>query len=406
MRKTIAYLNHSYPVLTETFVYREVLGLRRRGLKVETYAVWKPDPEGLSVEARPLMEETTYVFPLNWPVYLARHLFALLGRPGRYLATLLFVISRPGIGFRERLLAFCHFCIGVHLAEVMRRRRVAHVHAHFTHTAAAIALVIHRLEGIPFSFTAHNLLFTGQALLRDKFREARFVVAISEYTRTFLTGFTRDAAVGDKIHVVHCGINTEDFSPRNHVPDGPVRLALVAQLAERKGVAVLVEACRILAGRGVPFRCDIFGDGPQKTALERQVEANGLAGLVRLNGVTFQERLRSLLAGVDLFVLPCVRARNGDMDGIPVSLMEAMAMEITPVSTRISGIPELIQDGHCGVLVEPGDAGALADAVQGLARDTDRRLKMGRMARQRVIEAFHIDRSVEALAALYRSYGS
>lgn len=113
-----------------------------------------------------------------------------------------------------------------------------------------------------------------------------------------------------------------------------------------------------------------------------------------------------MLAGVDLFVLPCVRARNGDMDGIPVSLMEAMAMEITPVSTRISGIPELIQDGRCGVLVEPGDAGALADAVQGLARDTDRRLKMGRMARQRVIEAFHIDRSVEALAALYRSYGS
>jgi len=403
----IAYVTQIFPFLTETFVYREVLGLRRRGLRVDTFAVRRPDPRTLSRESRALVDETVYVFPVSWARFVANHLHYLFSRPLRYLGTLLLLLTRRGESPRNRVLTLFHFCMGVHLARTMQRREISHVHAHFAINAATIALTVSRLLDVSFSFTAHNLIFTNRLVLKEKMREARFVVAISEFTRRFLIDLHPDEDVAAKIHVVHCGLPVGGFSPPSGgtVNEIPV-IMFVAQLAERKGVPVLVEACKLLVERGERFRCLIVGDGPVREPVERLIAQQGLEEIVEMRGAILQEQLIEHLGRAEVFVLPCVRARDGDMDGIPVSLMESMAMGIATVSTRISGIPELIEDGRSGLLVEPGDAAGLADALQRLIADPELRRRLGEQGRCRVETDFGIDRTAAEIARLFERYAA
>jgi len=401
----IAYISQSFPALTQTFIYREVFGLERKGFRVAAFAIWKPAKDKLSQESRHLVDSSSYVFPISWPRFLGTHLYFLFTRPIKYIGTLFFVLARKGENARNRLRAFFHFCEAVYLSKKMQSQHIRHIHAHFTIGAATIALVVSRLLDISFSFTAHNIFFTDRVVLKEKIREARFISAISEFTRQFLTSLVPDDNIDGKIHIVHCGLSPSDFSPPNPRPanDVPV-LLFVAQLAERKGAPILVEACRILAERGVSFRCVIVGDGPQKALVEQLVEQYALQEVVELAGVVFQEHLKEYLNRADVFVLPCMIASNGDMDGIPVSLMEAMAMEIATVSTYVSGIPELIEDGQSGLLVKEKDAEALADALQRLLEDDELRTRLGKNGRQKVMEEFNIDKSAAQLATLFERY--
>jgi len=400
----IAYVSQFYPHLTETFVYREVLALRRRGLEVLTFATWPPDPGKLSEESLPLIDETVYVFPLIWHRFLAGHLHFLLHRPLRYVGTLLFVMTRRRQTWRNRLFVLLHFAMGVHLARTMKRRGVSHLHAHFAINAATMVLVASRLLDRPFSFTAHNLLFTKQMILREKILEARFVVAISEFTRRYLIDFVRPHDVAGKIHVVHCGLPPEQFPPPGVRPENEVpELLFVAQLAARKGATVLVEACAILAARGVRFHCRIVGDGPERERVEEGIRRHGLGSRITLSGALPQQELPAYLRRADVFVLPCVRASDGDLDGIPVSLMEAMAEELPVVSTTVSGIPELVEHGRCGLLVEPNRPEPLADAIQRLLEDPEQRRRLGQKGRRKVMEAFDVDDAAARLEELFRA---
>jgi colanic acid/amylovoran biosynthesis glycosyltransferase len=401
----IAYILQSFPLLTETFVYREVLGLEREGFRVATFAIWKPDKKKLSQEARHLVDSSYYVFPISWPKFFKAHFYFLCTRPCKYLGSLFFVLTRKGESAPNRRRTFFHFCEAVYLAMEMKNQGIGHNHAHFAINAATIALVVSRLLDITSSFTAHNNLFTDRVILKEKIRAARFIIAISEFTRRFLINLVPEDNIDDKIHIVHCGLSLDDFSPPDQklVNDVPV-LLFVAHLAERKGAPVLIEACRILAERGVAFRCIIVGDGPQRALVEQLVEQYALQEVVELTGVVFQEHLKEYLNRADVFVLPCVTASNGDIDGIPVVLMEAMAMEIATVSTYVSGIPELMEDGQSGLLVKEKDPVALADAMQHLLADSELRIKLGKSGRQKIIEEFNIDKNVAQLATLFERY--
>jgi colanic acid/amylovoran biosynthesis glycosyltransferase len=416
-RRPVAYVLQSFPALTQTFVYREVLGLRARGLEVATFATWRPDEAMLSQEARHLVDSTYYVFPMSWARFVRAHLHFLSRSPHKYVGTLAFVLSQRGESLRNRRRTLFHFCEAVYLALEMERRGVGHVHAHFCINAATIALVVSRLLDIPFSFTAHNILFTDRILLQAKIKAARFVVAISEFTRKFMLRLVPAAAAGPwpdhrdepepaeeiaaKIRVIHCGIAADAFVPADPRPGNEVPILLfVAQLRERKGAPVLVEACRILAERGLRFRCVIVGDGPQKPLIEQLVQCHALQEVVDLPGAVFQQDLRGYLRQADVFVLPCLTASNGDRDGVPVSLMEAMAMEIATVSTRISGIPELVEDGISGLLVPEQDAPALADALQRLLEDGELRSRLAKAGREKVVRDFDIGHSTAQLAML------
>ena len=184
----------------------------------------------------------------------------------------------------------------------------------------------------------------------------------------------------------------------------PLSYSSWVSCAKEKETPVLLDACRILVERGASIRCVVVGEGPQKRMLERLVEQYALQKIVDMPGAILQEDLRAYLERADVFVLPCVTASNGDLDGVPVSLIEAMAMEIATVSTHVSGIPELIEDTVSGLLVPEKDAVALADALQSVLEDGELRSRLGRNARQKVIREFDIDKSAAQLAALFQEY--
>jgi colanic acid/amylovoran biosynthesis glycosyltransferase len=407
MRKqplSIAYVMQTFPALTQTFVYRETSALENNGFDIGTYAIWKPDPDTLSQESRYWVDRSFYVFPISWLRFIRAHLYVFLTRPVRYMGTLFFVLTRRGEKMKNRFRTLFHFCEAVYLAPEMEKRQVQHVHAHFTINAASMALVLSRLLGISFSFTAHNIFFTDRLLLKAKVQEARFIVAISEFSKDYLIRLTTDKAL-DKVHIVHCGLAPEDFAPPVPKPANDVPLFLfVAQLAERKGTPVLVDACRLLAERGVAFRCVIIGDGPQRALVETLVERHALQEVVELKRAMPQEQVREYLKRTDIFVLPCITASDGDMDGIPVSLMEAMAMEIPTVSTFVSGIPELIENGKSGLLVKERDPVALADALQRLIEEKELRVLLGKNGRQRVLQDFDVHKNAHQLATLFERY--
>lgn len=401
----IAYISQTLPSLTTTFIYREIFALREHGCSVSTFAIWKPDMNKLSHESKSLVDTTSYVFPISWSKFLMAHLHFLLSRPVKYISTLLFVLTRKGESLDNRQRTFFHFFEAVYLAHEMERQRIRHIHAHFEINAASIALVVSRLLGISFSFTAHGLVFTDRIILKEKIREARFIVTISEFIRRYLTSLVPGENYDDKIHTVHCGLSLSDFSPPDLKPANDVPVVLfVAQLTEKKGTPVLAEACRILVERGVAFRCVIVGDGPQKALVERLVERYDLHDVIELTGALFQEHLKEYLNRADVFVIPCIQTDSGSMDGIPVALMEAMAMEIPTVSTTISGIPELIENERNGLLVPEKDPAALADAIQRLLGDEELRERLGRDGRRRVQAEFNIHKNVVQLAGLFERY--
>ncbi len=415
MKGPIAYISHYLPALTQTFVYREILALEEAGWKVHPFSIRRPE-KGISEEAKDLASRTRYILPVRWGRFIAWQAALFLAHPLRYLSILLFLVSRPGESPRARLHGLTHFFGGLHIVPELKRAGVKHIHAHFGQNPATIAMAAAEYLGIPFSMTIHARdLFVDTALLRAKLEKARFVVTISEYNRKLLREMARSAADAEKIHVLHCGIDIRRFEAREGANAPAARAAnatlrppvffAVGRLVEKKGYAYLVEAAKLLKDRGVPFEVRVIGGGPDHDALARRIAELGVGGHVKLEGSMPQETLLPLLRGADAFVLPCVLAKDGDQDGIPVSLMEAMAYGIPCVSTTISGVPELIEDGKEGFLVPEKNPVALAEALERLARDPTLREELGRAGRRKVEEGFTLQGLVRELDRLFSRSG-
>ncbi len=404
--KKIAYITQVFPLLTETAVYREVLKLREMGFTIVPLSVHWPYVNQLSEDSKHLVAETTYVYRAKWYEILTAHLYFLLTYPDRYISTLLYVLTPPDQTPRNRWRTLWHFGGAIYLAAKIRQHGVQHLHAHFSINAATMALVIARMLDISFSFTAHNICFIEQVILPQKLVSARFIACISQYTRDFLFKYlpANRPELKEKFHIVHCGIPVDTFQPVNPISSvNPVILSF-GQLAERKGMPFLVEACRVLQERGCAFECIIIGDGPQRPLLEQMINDYHLQDKVKLTGSVFQEKILEYLGHTDISVLPCIVAEDGDRDGVPATLMEAMAMEIPCVSTYVSGIPELIDHEKSGLLVPEKDAVAMADALQRLLEDKELRLKLGKAGRQKVLAEFNLNKSVAQLAELFKQY--
>jgi glycosyltransferase involved in cell wall biosynthesis len=268
-----------------------------------------------------------------------------------------------------------------------------------------VAFVIGRLTGIPYSFTAHGSdLHRDRHMLREKVAEARFVVPISEFNRRVILDACGEEHAG-KLDVIHCGIDPGVFCPAAEAAPGgaALRLACVGTLHEVKGQRFLVEACRRLVERGVELRCDLVGDGPDRASRERAARAGGLAERVRFLGSLPRDEVAACLRAADVAVVPSVPTRDGRRVGIPVALMEAAASGKPVVASRLSGIPEAIENGAEGLLVPPGDAEALAQALATLAADPELRRRFGAAARERMLRDFDLARNARTLAARFRA---
>lgn len=399
----IAYISHYFPALTQTFVYREIQALEELGWRIQPFSIRRPT-KGISAEAEELAARTAYLIPIRPLRFLARQVRLFLRRPLRYLRILAFVLTRPGESLQARLHGLTHFFGGIHLVPEVERAGARHFHAHFGMNPATLAMVASEYLGIPFSMTIHARdLFVDTALLRAKLEKARFVVTISEYNRRILDGMAASPAARGKVRVLHCGVDLRRFAAANGAAPGdapPVFLA-VGRLVAKKGYAYLIEAARLLKDRQVPFTARVIGGGPDREALAARIAELDVGDRVQLEGPMPQERLLPVLREADGFVLPCVLAADGDQDGIPVSLMEAMAFGVPCVSTTISGIPELIESGKEGLLVPEKDPRALADAIERLARDPALRRTLGLAARRKVEAGFTLQGLAAELDRLY-----
>ncbi len=397
----IAYVMSRFPKITETFILFEILELERRGVRVEIFPLLRENETVMHPEARRLMPRVRFQPMLSGPI-LAANLRALARDPRRYLATLWEALwgNRGSRNFLAGALGV--FPKAVRMAEEMRRLGVTHVHAHFASHPALAALIVHRLTGIPYSFTAHGSdIHIDQTMFGPKLASAAFAVTVCRYNVDFLAervgGWVRD-----RLRVLHCGTDPTVFQPDDAARgDGEaLRVLCVAALREVKGHRFLIEACRILRGRGLAVACRLVGNGPLHDELARRIADAGLEGSVVLTGPMPRDAVRAEMAAADVVVLPSILGSRGDREGVPVVLMEAMASGRPVVSSRQSGIPELVEDGVSGLLCPPGDAGALADALERLARDPDLRRRMGEAGRARVLADFDLRRNAAELAAL------
>lgn len=395
----IAYVVSRFPKVSETFVVRELDAVETEAeMDLELFSLYPAeDAAVVHPVARPWSERLHRadvrdgLYALPW--WLRR-------RPFRLLSTFAVVVRAHGR--RPQVLGRALVTLLLALGHARRAPLlgVEHVHAHFASFPTMAAWVIWRLTGIPYSFTSHaHDLFVHQLFLARKVRDARFLVTISEFNRRFLI----QVSGGPEIHVVHAGIDCQryPFRERDLSSRRSVGAVTVATLQEKKGHAVLLEA---LAGepRLAHLELELVGDGELRESLEAQVDRLGLRHRVRFLGALSQDQVTQRLDHADLFVLPSLIARSGQMEGIPVALMEAMACGLPVVATDMSGVPELVRDGETGLLAAPGSPGSLRAAILQVLSEPEASAHRARAGRRLVEEHFDVHASAAALAALFR----
>jgi glycosyltransferase involved in cell wall biosynthesis len=378
----VLYLVTRFPAVTETFVVNEWLVLAER-FRMGLVALRRSGEE-------PVHPETARVLP---GVRFARAGFAaqlawVARRPHAYVSTLVAVL-RGALRYSvtEAAQEALVFLRAAAVARTAQRDGVAHVHAHFASHPATAAWVIQRLTGIPFSFTAHaNDLFVAPVLLERKAADARFVVAISDYNRALLLERCPDA----RVETIHCGVDGARHAWRGLAGRTSDRIVCVASLSRKKGQADLLDAVALLAPRRPGVALELIGDGPERERLTRRVLESGLSERVAMPGARSTDEVAAALSAARAFALPSIRLPSGRMEGIPVALMEAMASGVPVVATRLSGIPELVEDGVTGLLVEPHDPTGLAAALERLLADDELATRLAAAARERVEHRFDL----------------
>lgn len=406
----LVYLIGTYPELTNTFIDREIATLRRLGdFQIQIVSIRYPHTiDSCSPEQKALCQETLYLLPAHWsgfnyPAFVLANLYFVFSRPLVYFETLCYLLSHSHISIKAWIMTILYFWQGVYAAYLLRRTDFDHLHVHFMDRAVMVALVVSHFLGKSYSFTAHAAdIYTNAALVREKIDNARFMITVSQYNKQYLLKAYPEIDA-DKIHILHPWINVSQFTPCGDRPvHDRLHVLSVGRLVEKKGQLDLIDAFSILLEKGIDAECRIVGEGPLYAELKERIANRSLQDRIHLLGGLPQEHVLGLLRDwADVFVLPCVIAKNGDRDGIPVSLAEAMALELPVVSTDIVGIRELVQPGT-GILVPPGDPAALAEALSTIAsQDQPASTEMGRKGREVVNKEFNLLKGTQELAGYF-----
>jgi glycosyltransferase involved in cell wall biosynthesis len=405
--RTIAYLAGQFPLRSETFVYREVRELRRRGWNVVAGAL-NPSPDSEDPNFKDLSDGAFVVYDRGW---IGRSFGELFAHPLSSLSTLFTSIGdalAPGeaMKFRERIKLPAQAFAALGLAKRLREKGVERIHCHFAHAPTTVGMYAARALGIPFSFTGHaNDLFQRRALLARKLGRAHFVSCISQWHRELYHSIMpRDSGY----EVVRCGVDVSAFAPER-VPlkwhcrsdEGVVRVLTVSRLVEKKGTDTLIRALADFGKQtGKPWQLVVAGEGPEKEKLIGLTNDLACSSSVQFLGAVDNAQVKELLADCDVFALPCRRDANGDADGIPVVLMEAMACGVPVISGDLPAIRELVEHNVNGILIDGRDVKACASAIETLADDENRRRTLGLAGRIRVESEFSLAKNVDRLEKL------
>ena len=406
---SVAYVVRSWPRLSQTFVLNELLALERAGLDISIFALTRANEPLVQPQVARVAATVHY---LDAPIRgrIRSHLQVFGSSPKRYVATLLFAVTRRQLyGGYTRSHALGAFGkavrVAAHVQQGHQPTRFTHIHAHFAHDPALIGLLAHRLTGLPFSFTAHarDLYQIPAAALVERAREAAVVVTCCQAN---VEHMARVLGSQRSIELIYHGVDLQMFRPdatRNE--NGMPRIVSVGRLVEKKGFDDLVRACAVLTARGRTFRCDIYGDGPCRAELEGLRDQLGLAGIVSFRAPRTQVDLLPVYQQADIFALTPRITQDGDRDGVPNALVEAMACGIPVVSTHVGGTAELVTDGVNGLLAPSTDVDAIADCLAELLDDGARRRRLGKGAAD-TARRFDGDAAARNLAALFSRAGA
>jgi glycosyltransferase involved in cell wall biosynthesis len=407
---TVAYLLRSYPRLTQTFVLHEILGLEALGVRLQLWPVMDPHEQLRQSDLGRVRAPVRYLdvaTQRGLGATVLDHLAVARRAPSRYVAA--WSTVRRNRSVDTSYSASSRFDCLHQAAYLARRLRgdstVGHLHAHFAHDPTLIALLTHRLTGISFSFTAHarDLYQIPRQALADRISAATAVITCCEANALYLD----EVAPRDqrrKIHLIHHGVDVERFRPsidESSRGDGAPLIVSVGRLVDKKGFPDLLRACAVLARTGRRFRCAIYGDGPLLSELTALVDALGISDLVTLESARPQDELIGILQSATMFALAPFVTSDGDRDGMPNVLLEAMACGLPVVSTRTAGIPELIQHDHNGLLAQPRDADDLAKQCARLIDDTETRTRLAEAGRATVTTRFDERDAAAQIATLF-----
>ncbi|MFZ5571440.1 MAG: glycosyltransferase family 4 protein [Thermodesulfobacteriota bacterium] len=395
-----------YPRISETFISNEILGLERLGFHIRIFSMRQPRESFCHASVRRIRARADYLpemlaaAPLNF--FTANALLAFC-RPKRYAAAFMTALRRYR---RTRKAATWKHLLqaGYLVKRLAPDAGVTHLHAHFAHSPASVAMFASLLSGIPYSFTAHakDIYTSDPEQLREKISRAKMVVTCTEYNRRHLLALS--AGIHTPIHRSYHGIDTGMFAPEkssNQPPGPPFRILTVARLIPKKGLPTVYHAVKRIQEQGLAVEHDLIGDGDDRDKILGLIAKLGLSSIARWRGTLPHHQVLEYYKRADLFVLGCEIAPNGDRDGIPNVLIESMAMGVPVVATTVSAIPELVVHGRTGLLVSPGEPEEMARAMTTLLTDNRLRNTIISEARQAVRKKFDNRTLIHEMAELY-----
>jgi len=376
----VGYVVKRFPRYSETFVVTEVLAHEAAGWEIEIFSLRPPNDTHFQ-DLLPHVRASVRYLPCEGT--RPSDFWAALQDAGQIQPRVWHTLPEA----RGELAGDVYQALL--LASEVRRRGLDHLHAHFASLPATVARLAARLAGVPFTFTAHAKDIFHETVrpeeLRRKLEDAAAVVTVSEFNLQHLQRTYGSSA--RHVRRLYNGLDLGRF-PFREPRERPPRIVAVGRLVEKKGFAVLLEAAALMVGRGVAFTVDLIGEGDLEEPLRQRALALGLGSHVRLLGPQPQAEIGRAVAEAAAFAAPCVVGSDGDRDGLPTTLLEAMALGTPCVSTDVTGIPEVLGDGETGLLVPQNDPGALADSLERLLTDTALRVELARRARRRIEQLF------------------
>ncbi|MGI8996552.1 MAG: glycosyltransferase family 4 protein [Pyrinomonadaceae bacterium] len=389
----VGYVVKRYPRFSETFIVNEILAHERAGLEIEVFALRPPNDTHFQNVISKVRAPVTYLPHMAKTV----DFWAALEAAGAVLP-----------GFWEQLGdargAEAHDVYqAALLAQMAHTKGIHHLHAHFASVATSVARLAARFACVPYTFTAHAKDIFHESVvpeeLRRKLEEAAGVVTVSEFNVQFLS--ENYGAAAGRVERIYNGLDLDGFpyqAPGERLP----RIISVGRLVEKKGLEDLIEACAILAGRKADFTCQIIGTGELEDDLRRQIESSRLQSRVELAGPRPQSEVIELVQSAAVFAAPCVVGADGNRDGLPTVLLEAMALGAPCVSTDVTGIPEVLRDGETGLMIPQHDPASLADALERLLVNPTLRVQLAHAARRLMEAEFDVHRNAARVRDLFQ----
>ncbi|MEJ1338291.1 MAG: glycosyltransferase [Candidatus Sedimenticola sp. (ex Thyasira tokunagai)] len=381
----------------------ELKYLKESGIPVVLHSMRSPRLNFFGSDwAKKIDQETRPIYPIKLIGFIVSIIAAPFLFRKYFFQSLFNALFSERENFRARISCIAHLFVAADWARRIRHEKITLIHSQWIQSCGSIAWYAAWLLDKPFSFTGHAVdLFRERSALRDKIASAKFIISISEFHKNF---YIKLGSTPEKIYTVYCGIDVDDFAYDFKPMSEAIRILSFGRLVEKKGFDTLIEACSILRNKGLEFECEIAGSGPDEKLLTDMVTHLDLSDQVKVTGKPLlQEDIKDWLKQGNIFAQPCCWSKDNDVDGIPRSLMEAMACGLPSISTSVAGIPDLVKDGESGLLIEEKNPEALAESILRLVNDNDLAKNISLGGRRHMEEHFNLKTCLLPLAELYKN---